>query len=39
VWHPLLGDLTANAFVEAAEGAGDNFGDGSLEEELESAFA
>jgi FADH2 O2-dependent halogenase len=39
VWHPLLGDLTANAFVEAAEGVGDNFGEGSLEEELESAFA
>jgi hypothetical protein len=36
IWHNLLGDLTANAFVEAAEGEGDNFEGGSVEESLEA---
>jgi FADH2 O2-dependent halogenase len=39
VWHNLLGSLTANAFVEAAEGEGDNFEGGSIEEALEGAVA
>jgi FADH2 O2-dependent halogenase len=39
VWHNLLGDLTANAFVDAAEGQGDNFEGGSLEEALQNAVA
>ena len=39
IWHKLLGDLTANAFVDAAEGQGDNFEGGSLEAALQNAVA
>jgi FADH2 O2-dependent halogenase len=39
IWHTLLGDLTANAFVTAAEGSGDNFEGGSIEASLEDVVA
>lgn len=39
IWHGLLGDLTSNAFVSAAEGRGDNFAGGHIEQALESATA
>jgi FADH2 O2-dependent halogenase len=38
VWHDLLGDITANAFVDAAEGGGDNFDGGSLEDTVREAL-
>jgi FADH2 O2-dependent halogenase len=38
IWHDLLGDITANAFVAAAEGEGDNFDGGSIEGTLERAM-
>jgi FADH2 O2-dependent halogenase len=34
VWHECLGNITANAFASAAEGDGDNFDGGSIEEAL-----